>query len=134
MGVELAPVKAMLDERHLNLPTSRDINSYTLGRIGEHNVVIAIMPKIGNNKAIVVATQLLNDFRSIRFGLLVGIGMAYPGTMSSIFDLKTSWLASQQKHSGGLCSLIGERFTPTGDSNVPELWGNLYFSKQMCRA
>ena len=56
MGVELAPVKAMLDERHLSLPTSRDINSYTLGRIGEHNVVIAVMPEIGNNKAATVAT------------------------------------------------------------------------------
>jgi hypothetical protein len=50
IGVELAPVKAMLDERHLSLPTSRDINSYTLGRIGEHNVVIVVMLEIGNNR------------------------------------------------------------------------------------
>jgi hypothetical protein len=78
IGVELAPVKAVLDKRHPNLPTSRNINSYTLGRIGEHNVVIAVMLDIGNNKAIVVATQLLNDFRSIRFGLLVGIGGSIP--------------------------------------------------------
>jgi nucleoside phosphorylase len=78
MGVELAPVKAMLDERHPSLPINRDINSYTLGRIGEHNVVIAVMPEIGNNKAATVATQLLNDFRSIRFGLLVGIGGGIP--------------------------------------------------------
>jgi hypothetical protein len=66
MGVELAPVVAMLDERHQSLPTSRDQNSYTLGRMGAHNVVIAVMPEIGNNKAATVATQLLNDFRSIR--------------------------------------------------------------------
>jgi nucleoside phosphorylase len=31
------------------------------------------MPKIGNNLAARVATQLLNDFASVRFGLLVGI-------------------------------------------------------------
>jgi hypothetical protein len=79
MGVELAPVEAMLDEEHPSLPTSRDKNSYTFGRMGEHNVVIAVMPEIGNNSAAIVATQLLNDFTSIRFGLLVGIGGGIPG-------------------------------------------------------
>jgi hypothetical protein len=57
----------MLDERHPNLPTSRDINSYTLGRIGEHNVVIAVMPEIGNNKATAVATQLLSVGHEYRY-------------------------------------------------------------------
>src|ERR1700730_3935515 len=79
MGVELAPVMAMLDETHTTLPTNRDQNVYTFGRIGEHNVVIAVMPEIGNNSAARVATQLLNDFSSIRFGLLVGIGGGVPG-------------------------------------------------------
>jgi nucleoside phosphorylase len=79
MGVELAPVEAMLDEIHESLPTGRDTNSYTLGRMGAHNVVIAVMPEIGNNSAATVATQLLNDFRSVRFGLLVGIGGGIPG-------------------------------------------------------
>jgi nucleoside phosphorylase len=79
MGVELAPVEAMLDEIHQSLPTSRDKNSYTLGRMGVHNIVIAVMPEIGNNSAATVATQLLNDFTSIRFGLLVGIGGGIPG-------------------------------------------------------
>jgi nucleoside phosphorylase len=79
MGIELAPVEAMLDEIHQNLPSSRDKNGYTLGRMGAHNVVIAVMPETGNNSAATVATQLLNDFRSIRFGLLVGIGGGIPG-------------------------------------------------------
>jgi ankyrin repeat protein/nucleoside phosphorylase len=78
MGVELAPVEAMLDETHQSLPTTRDTNNYTLGRMGAHNVVIAVMPEIGNNSAATVATQLLNDFTSIRFGLLVGIGGGIP--------------------------------------------------------
>ncbi|KAK6527688.1 hypothetical protein TWF694_004669 [Orbilia ellipsospora] len=78
MGIELAPVRAMLDIVHPALPTKRDVNSYTLGRMGVHNVVIAVMPEIGNSKAATVATQLLNDFRSIRFGLLVGIGGGVP--------------------------------------------------------
>jgi nucleoside phosphorylase len=78
MGVELAAVSAMLDKTHPNLPTTRDQNSYTLGQIGPHNVVIAVMPEIGNSAAAAVATQLLNDFKSIRFGLLVGIGGGIP--------------------------------------------------------
>jgi hypothetical protein len=56
IGVELALVKAMLDERHQSLLTSRNINSYTLRRIRKHNVVIAVMPEISNNKAATVAT------------------------------------------------------------------------------
>lgn len=84
MGVELAPLMAMLDERHPSLPTSRDSNSYTLGRMGEHNVVLAVMPQIGNNPAASVATQLLNDFKCIRFGLLVGIGGGIPGGNNDI--------------------------------------------------
>jgi hypothetical protein len=48
MGVELAPAEAMLDEIHQSLPTSRDKNSCTLRRIGEQNIVIAVMPEIGN--------------------------------------------------------------------------------------
>jgi nucleoside phosphorylase len=79
MGVELAPVEGMLDEIHQPLPTGRDQNAYTLGKIGGHNVVVAVLPEIGNNAAATVATQLLNDFPLIRFGLLVGIGGGVPG-------------------------------------------------------
>ena len=65
MGVELAPVEAILEEIHEPLPTGRDQNAYTLGKIDGHNVVVAVMPEIGNNAAATVATQLLNDFPSI---------------------------------------------------------------------
>src|SRR5438045_9346777 len=74
MGIELAPVQAMLDETHGSLSSSRDQTSYTLGRIGPHNIVVAVMPEIGDNHAASVATQLLNDFRSSRCGGLVGLG------------------------------------------------------------
>ena len=84
MGVELAAVEGMLDEIHESLPSSRDQNGYTLGRIGTHNIVVAVMPAIGNNRAASVAIQLLNDFRSIRFGLLVGIGGGLPSEEDDI--------------------------------------------------
>ena len=78
MGVELAPVQAMLDRTHPSLPTQRDQNHYTLGEMEGHNIVIAVLPEIGTNAAATVAIQLLNDFPSVRFGLLVGIGGGVP--------------------------------------------------------
>jgi nucleoside phosphorylase len=78
MGVELAAVEAMLDEIHPSLPSARDKNCYTLGRMGVHNIAIAVMPEIGTDRAAIVATQLLNEFKSIRFGLLIGIGGGIP--------------------------------------------------------
>lgn len=79
MGVELAPVMVMLDQTYPSLPTARDQNAYTLGSIGQHNIVVVVMPEIGNNVAATVATQLVNDFPSIRFAFLVGIGGGVPG-------------------------------------------------------
>jgi nucleoside phosphorylase len=78
MGVELASVQAMLDNIHPSLPTQRDQNSYTLGEMEGHKVVIAVLPEVGTGSAARVAIQLLNDFTSIRFGLLVGIGGGVP--------------------------------------------------------
>jgi nucleoside phosphorylase len=78
MGVELAPVQAMFDETYTSLPTKRDHNNYVLGQIGGHNIVVAVLPEIGNNATAIVATQLLNDFPAIRFALLVGIGGGVP--------------------------------------------------------
>ena len=78
MGVELAPVQAMLDHVHPSLPTQRDQNGYILGDMEGHNIAIAVLAEIGTSATAVVATQLLNDFPSIRFGLLVGIGGGVP--------------------------------------------------------
>jgi len=79
MGVELAAVEGILDEIDKSLPGTCDKNSYTLGRMGVHNVVVAKMPEIGTNRAAVLATRQLNDFLSVRFILLVGIGGGIPG-------------------------------------------------------
>jgi hypothetical protein len=59
MGVELVAVERMIDEIHENLPSSRDQNGYTLGRVGTYNIVVAVMPAINNNRAASVAMQLL---------------------------------------------------------------------------
>jgi nucleoside phosphorylase len=82
LACELAAAAAMLDELHVDLPQRRvDNNTYTLGSIGVHNVVIACLPSgsYGTSSAATVATQLLNSFQSVRFGVLVGIGGGVPG-------------------------------------------------------
>ncbi|KAL4943034.1 hypothetical protein BDV06DRAFT_211396 [Aspergillus oleicola] len=79
LGVECAAVEGMLDEIYDLLPTARVQNAYTFGRLGKHYVVVAVMPQMGSNAAATTATQVLNDFPSLRFGLLVGIGGGVPG-------------------------------------------------------
>lgn len=45
-SIELTAALEMLDEEHQDLPQdANDTNLYTLGRIGEHNVVLACLPE-----------------------------------------------------------------------------------------
>ncbi|KAH6657206.1 nucleoside phosphorylase domain-containing protein [Truncatella angustata] len=72
---------AMLDVRHASLSKSTtDYNTYTLGSIGDHDIVIACLPKgkYGTTSAATVATRMLSTFPAIRFGLMVGIGGGIP--------------------------------------------------------
>jgi nucleoside phosphorylase len=78
---EQTAATAMLDRRHVGLSKPpNDPNTYTLGSIGNHNIVIACLPKgqIGNNSAANVAAWLVSTFSSIKFGLMVGIGGGVP--------------------------------------------------------
>jgi nucleoside phosphorylase len=84
LHVEMAAAKAMLDERHQNLPQPpRDNNNYVLGEIFGHNVVIACLPsgEYGTNSAATVSTQMLSTFPQIQFNLMVGISGGAPGTV-----------------------------------------------------
>ncbi|KAI3571553.1 hypothetical protein IWW34DRAFT_561907, partial [Fusarium oxysporum f. sp. albedinis] len=79
--IETAAAQAMQDERHGELPRRpNDNNTYTLGSIKNHNIVIACLPQdqIGNNTAAIVLTDLKRTFPSIRHGLIVGIGGGAP--------------------------------------------------------
>ncbi|KAL4926018.1 uncharacterized protein BDV17DRAFT_164638 [Aspergillus undulatus] len=85
--LEMAAATAMLDEIHQDLPVqSNDHNSYSLGRIWGHNVVVACLPngKYGTVSASSVVVQLISSFRSIRFGLMVGIGGGVPSSRADI--------------------------------------------------
>lgn len=84
LAIECAAAKAMLDERHEEpldfIQNESDTNSYTWGRIGVHNIVIAVLPNgmYGTIGAAVTASQLAASLPHIRIGLLVGIGAAIP--------------------------------------------------------
>ena len=82
LEVELTAARCMLDEEHLNLDQAPgDTNTYTLGHVGNHNVVVACLPAgtIGLTGATTVASNLLRTFGNIRFGLMVGVGGGAPG-------------------------------------------------------
>jgi nucleoside phosphorylase len=84
---ELLAARAVLEEEHPSLrQPQRDQNSYTLGRIGKHNIVIACLPsgKYGTTSAANVAKDLFRTFTSIRFGLMVGIGGGAPNQRHDI--------------------------------------------------
>ncbi|RYP81628.1 hypothetical protein DL770_005836 [Monosporascus sp. CRB-9-2] len=82
LHIEMAAAKAMLDNVHDSLPKhSNDSNTYTVGNIGRHNIVIASLPAngYGTNNAATVANHMDRTFPSIRMRLMVGIGGGVPG-------------------------------------------------------
>src|SRR2546423_6958729 len=87
LPIELAAATELLDEEHQGLPQDpSDTNIYTLGRMGEHNVVVACLPagQTGNNSAVASAVQMKSKFTSIRFGLMVGVGGGVPSDQADI--------------------------------------------------
>ena len=80
--VELSAALAMLDEEHV-IPKqdAGDANTYTVGQIHQHSVVIACLPHLGygTNNAATVANNMRRSFPSIRLQLIVGIGGGIPG-------------------------------------------------------
>ncbi|KAK8026457.1 Ankyrin-1 [Apiospora marii] len=78
----MAAAKAMLTEIHESLPgVADDSNTYVLGSIFRHNVVIAGLPTdgYGTNNAATVANNMHRSFPSIKSYLLVGVGAGAPG-------------------------------------------------------
>jgi nucleoside phosphorylase len=88
IATEYVAAQEFLDEEH-ELPifvSPNDTNDYTLGKIGEHNVVIAVLPdgEYGTASAASAATNMLNSFPNVRIGLMVGIGGGAPSERHDI--------------------------------------------------
>jgi nucleoside phosphorylase len=85
---EFAAAQEALDEEHKDPEwvTEQDHNSYALGKIADHNVVIAVLPdgEYGITSAACVARDMLHSFPNIRIGLMVGIGGAAPSARHDV--------------------------------------------------
>lgn len=128
LPLEMAVAKGMLDQIHPNLSEQdpADHNSYVLGQIQGHNIVIACLPAgiYGTTTAATVAKDMLRTFNSIRFGLMVGIGGGAP---SSIQDIRLGDIVVGQptgttggviQYDRGKMMQDGE-FQRTGSLNTP---------------
>lgn len=85
---EYVAAQTFLDESHdgAEYVSPHDNNDYTLGKIGRHNVVIAVLPEgeYGTASAASVARDMLHSFPNVRIGLMVGIGGAAPSQKHDI--------------------------------------------------
>ncbi len=127
LPLEMAAAVAMLDEHHENLPQSpSDHNAYRLGRIGDHNTVVACLPAgvTGITSAARVAEQMQASFLSIKFGLMVGIGGGVPSEQNDI-RLGDVVVSEPGSTSGGVIqydtgkTVQEGRFNLTGSLNRP---------------
>ncbi|KAJ5902291.1 hypothetical protein N7495_002819 [Penicillium taxi] len=94
LPVEYVAAQEFLDEEHEKprSVSSNDTNDYTLGKIDEHKVVIAVLPdgEYGTASAANVATNMLSTFHNVRIGLMVGIGGGVPSEKHDILRLVVS--------------------------------------------
>ncbi|KAE9565964.1 hypothetical protein CGMCC3_g17855 [Colletotrichum fructicola] len=88
LPTEFDAAQAFLDEEHEDCPpvAPNDNNNYALGKIGRHNVVIAVLPdgEYGTNAAGTVARDMLHSFPNVRIGLMVGIGGGAPSSKHDV--------------------------------------------------
>ncbi|KAJ5773565.1 hypothetical protein N7457_008461 [Penicillium paradoxum] len=127
LSLEMAAAKLMLDAIHPSLPhPPTDRNTYILGNIGEHNIVVVCLPAgtYGIVPAATGAMQLLSSFHSIRFGLMVGIGGGVPSEKADI-RLGDIVVSQPANTSGGVIqydlgkALSGGQFQRTGMLDRP---------------
>ncbi|XHG02956.1 hypothetical protein AWENTII_006276 [Aspergillus wentii] len=123
LPVELTAAKAVLDEEHEHC---HEFSQYTLGRIGFHQVVIAVLPsgQIGTNSAARVAADLKSTFPGLKYGLMVGIGGGAPSHNADI-RLGDVVVSQPQGQYGGVVqydlgkTVTGGLHSRTGFLNAP---------------
>ncbi|KAF5585334.1 purine and uridine phosphorylase [Fusarium subglutinans] len=101
LRVEYVAAIAFLDEKHEppEFVSINDNNHYTLGKIGKHSSVIAVLPhgEYGIAPAATVARDMLHTFPNIRIGLMVGIGAGAP---SPKHDIRLGDIVVSASHNG----------------------------------
>ncbi|KAN0071968.1 Nucleoside phosphorylase domain containing protein [Elaphomyces granulatus] len=124
LPLEMTAAKAMLDETHSNLSQpAADDNTYALGTIGGHNVVITCLPSYGTIPAAVAVTKMRFTFPRTQFGLMVRIG----GVPCNGVDLRLGdvVVSKPTRNYGGVVqydrgkAISGGRFQLSGMLNHP---------------
>jgi len=127
---EYVAAQVFLDATHTPLESVplNDNNNYTLGEIGEHNVVVAVLSKggYGTTSAASVARDMLRTFPNVRIGLMVGIGGGAP---SSKDDIRLGDIVVSTPHNkeGGVFqydfgkAIQDNKFQVTGHLNQPPI-------------
>ncbi|KAF2176589.1 purine and uridine phosphorylase [Zopfia rhizophila CBS 207.26] len=125
---EYVAAQAFLDEKHEGpeCVSPNDNNDYTLGKIGKHNVVIAVLPdgEYGISSVAGVARDMLHSFPNIRIGLMVGVGGGAPSSKHDI-RLGDIVVSSPRDGKGGVFqydfgkTIQDQSFRPTGFLNQP---------------
>ncbi|KAM0361981.1 hypothetical protein ACHAPK_011597 [Fusarium culmorum] len=125
---EFVAAQAFLDEKHDNLKVAadNDDNNYAMGKIGEHNVVMAVLPKseYGTTSAATVARNMVRTFPNVRFGLMVGIGGGAPSAKHDI-RLGDVVVSARSSGKGGVFqydygkAIQEHAFEATGSLNQP---------------
>ncbi|PWY69973.1 purine and uridine phosphorylase [Aspergillus eucalypticola CBS 122712] len=90
-----------IHNQHTPTPAS-DKNTYTLGSIPPHNIVLVCLPTMGTTSAASAMTSLLHTFPSIRFVLLVGVAGGVPSNGVRLGDVVVSVPVS-----GGYGGVVG---------------------------
>jgi hypothetical protein len=88
ISIEYVAAQAFLNKRHdkAEYVSPNDNNIYTLGRVGKHKVVIAVLPdrEYGIAAAVSVTRDMLHSFPNVRIGLMVGISGGAPSPKHDI--------------------------------------------------
>jgi nucleoside phosphorylase len=127
---EYVAAQTFLDKEHGQPErlSPNDHNDYTLGEIGGHKVVIAVLPdgEYGISSAASVARDMLHSFPNIRIGLMVGIGGGAPSRKHDI-RLGDIVVSASRDGKGGVLQydfgklVQGQKFYLTGYLNQPPI-------------
>ncbi|KAF7511863.1 hypothetical protein GJ744_003096 [Endocarpon pusillum] len=123
---EYVAAQAFLDTKHgaPEYVSPHDNNGYTLGQIGKHKVIIAVLPEgeYGISCAASVARDMLHSFPNVRLGLMVGIGGGAPSPKHDI-RLGDIVVSAPRDGNGGVYqydfgkTIQDQSFRPTGFLN-----------------
>ncbi|KAL2869066.1 uncharacterized protein BJX67DRAFT_379545 [Aspergillus lucknowensis] len=125
LRIERSAAVKVLDRRHPPLPQPpTDENSYTLGSVGNHNVVLLSPSNYGTYSVVSMVAHLRHTFPAIRHLLIVGVGGGVPGGENDIRLGDVVVSKPENGHSGVIPydfgkSIPGGSFVYTGSTNKP---------------